>query len=66
MHVRKFKSDKNALLKEGQAIVSESADNKFVHRVSMVNLMLAGISAETLSQYFLTSSKIVPRIYQSR
>lgn len=51
MHVRKFKSDKDALLKEGQAIVSESADNKFVHRVSMVNLMLAGISAETLSQY---------------
>ena len=51
MHVRKFKSDKEALLKEGQAIVSESADNKFVHRVSLVNLMLAGISAELLSKH---------------
>lgn len=51
MHVRKFKSNKEALLREGQAIVSESADNKFVHRVSLVNLMLAGISAEVLSQH---------------
>lgn len=51
MHVRKFKSNKEDLLKEGQAIVSESADNKFVHRVSLVNLMLAGISAELLSQH---------------
>ncbi|MBR4455381.1 MAG: winged helix-turn-helix domain-containing protein [Solobacterium sp.] len=51
MHVRKFKSDKEALLKEGRSIVSESADNKFVNRVSLVNLILSGISAETLSKY---------------
>ena len=36
---------------QGRSIVSESADNKFVHRVSMVNLMLSGFSAKELAKY---------------
>ena len=51
MHVRKFNTDKSVLLDQGKKIVSESADNKFVHRVSMVNLILAGMTAEELSVY---------------
>lgn len=51
MHVRKFNTDKSILLEQGKKIVSESADNKYVHRVSMVNLILAGMPAEELSVY---------------
>lgn len=51
MHIRKFNTDKSVLLDQGKKIVSESADNKFVHRVSMVNLILAGMTAEELSIY---------------
>ena len=51
MYIRKFKSDKNELLKQGEQIVSENADNKFVHRVTMVNLLLSGMSPSALELY---------------
>lgn len=51
MYVRKFIHDPEQLLAQGQEIVSQTADNKFVHRVSMVNLMLAGFSASDLAPY---------------
>lgn len=51
MYVRKFIHDPEQLLAQGQEIVSQTADNKFVHRVSMVNLMLAGFSAADLAPY---------------
>lgn len=51
MHVRKFKTPKSELIKEGKKIVSENADNKFVYRVTMVNLILSGISPAQLEQY---------------
>ena len=51
MKVRKFINDPMKLLEEGKKIVSESADNKFVHRVSMVNLVLNGLSPKNLAPY---------------
>jgi transposase len=49
--IRKFINDPAKLLEEGKRIVSESADNKFVHRVSMVNLILNGLTPQSLSPY---------------
>ena len=51
MKVRKFINDPKKLLEEGKVIVSESADNKFVHRVSMVNLILNGLAPKSLAPY---------------
>ena len=49
--IRKYIHDPAELLREGKRIVSESADNKFVHRVSMVNLILNGLSPKTLAPF---------------
>ena len=51
MKVRKYINDPKVLLEEGKRIVSENADNKFVHRVSMVNLILNGLSPRKLAPY---------------
>ena len=51
MKVHRFINDPNELLKQGQEIVKRSADNKFVHRVSMVNLVLSGMTPGLLAQY---------------
>ena len=51
MRVHKYINDPKDLLEQGKQIVSENADNKFVHRVSMVNLMLSGLSAKSLAEY---------------
>ena len=51
MKVRKYINDPKTLLEEGKKIVAESADNKFVHRVSMVNLILNGLSPKNLAPY---------------
>ena len=51
MRNHKSINNREELLTQGRSIVSESADNKFVHRVSMVNLMLSGFSAKELAKY---------------
>lgn len=51
MRNHKYINNREELLIQGRSIVSESADNKFVHRVSMVNLMLSGFSAKELAKY---------------
>ena len=51
MRKHKYINNREELLTQGRSIVSESADNKFVHRVSMVNLMLSGFSAKELAKY---------------
>ena len=45
MNIRKFKSDKNALIAEGNRIVSSSDDARFIRKVTIVNLLLRGMSA---------------------
>ena len=51
MKVHKFINDPKKLLEEGKHIVSENANNKFVHRVSMVNLILSGMTPGNLAPY---------------
>lgn len=49
VYSRKFKHPKEDLLEEGKRIINESRDSKFLFRVTMVNLMLAGAKASELS-----------------
>ena len=49
MNIRTFLSDKQALIDEGKRIVSASDDAKFLRKVTIVNLMLNGASASSLS-----------------
>ncbi|MCD8155077.1 MAG: winged helix-turn-helix domain-containing protein [Clostridiales bacterium] len=49
MNIRTFKSDKQSLIDEGKRIVSMSDDAKFLRKVTIVNLMLNGASASSLS-----------------
>lgn len=46
MNIRKFKSNKDALIAEGNRIVSSSDDAKFIRKVTIVNLLLRGINAK--------------------
>lgn len=51
MKVHRFIHDPEELLEQGQQIVKQNADNKFVHRVSMVNLVLSGMTPSVLAKY---------------
>ena len=59
MRKRQYKTDPSILLEQGKEIVSQSADNKFVHRVSMVNLILGGMTPEELSMYCGDSRRVL-------
>ena len=52
MKTHKYLNDPKDLLEQGKRIVSEKTENedkKYVYRVSMVNLMLSGLSPKELS-----------------
>ena len=54
MRTHKYSNNPKDLLEQGKRIVAEKVDNedsKFVYRVSMVNLMLGGLSPKELSSY---------------
>ncbi len=51
MKVHKYINDPKTLLEQGKIIVTKNADNKFIHRVSMVNLLLSGMSPKVLSGF---------------
>ena len=51
MNTRKFRTDKESLIKEGKRIVSTDDDTKFVYKVTLVNLMLGGLKASALSEF---------------
>lgn len=59
MNVRHFIHSPEELLKEGQEIVKQSADAKFIHRVSMVNFILGGMRTKDLSQYCRDSVRTI-------
>ena len=59
MRSHKYIHDPKILLKQGQAIVSGNAENKFVHRVTMVNLILAGFSPKVLATYCGDSERVL-------
>ncbi len=49
MNVRTFKSDKQSLILQGQAIVRSTDNAKYLRKVTIVNLMLNGATASVLS-----------------
>lgn len=49
MNIRKFKSDKDALIAEGNRIVSSSDDAKYIRKVTIVNLLLRGAGARLVA-----------------
>ncbi len=49
MRSHKYFNEPEVLLDEGRAIIMESAENKFIYRVAMVTLILAGMSPKMLS-----------------
>ena len=51
MRIKRFIKDPKELLTQGQVLVRENADIKFAYRVSMVNLILSGMSAKELAAY---------------
>lgn len=51
MKTHKYINDPKTLLEQGKIIVTENSDNKFIHRVSMVNLLLSGMSPKELSGF---------------
>ena len=59
MRTRQYINDPKELLEQGKKIVTQSADNKFVHRVSMVNLILGGMTPEELSSYCGDSRRVL-------
>jgi len=42
MNKRKLKSEKSVLIQEGKRIVNSTEDWKYIRKVTLVNLMLAG------------------------
>ena len=51
MPARKYKTNPEELLAEGQLIVNSTTDAKYQHKVEMVNLVLSGITPSYLSTY---------------
>jgi len=51
MKVRHLIHSSEELLKQGQEIIKRPADQKFIHRVTMVNLVPSGMRVKDLSQY---------------
>jgi len=49
MNIRKFKSDKDTLIAEGNRIVSSSDDAKFIRKVTIVNLLLRGMNTKLVA-----------------
>ena len=59
MTVRRFIHSPAELLKQGKEIAKQSADPKFIHRVTMVNLVLGGMKVKDLSEYSGDSVRII-------
>lgn len=51
MRTKQYINDPKELLAQGQKLVKDNSDIKFAYRVSMVNLILAGMSAKELSAH---------------
>jgi len=51
MPTRKYKTDPADLLAEGQRIAKSNEDAQYLHKVNIVNLVLAGLTPSFLSEY---------------
>ena len=51
MRTKSYIQDPQELLEQGKQLVANNSDIKFAHRVSMVNLVLSGMSPKLLAEY---------------
>ena len=61
MPVRRYKTEPDQLLAEGQFIVQTTSDVKYQHKVEMVNLVLSGLTPSYLSTYCGNSKSTITR-----
>ena len=59
MPARKYKTDPGQLLAEGLQIVHSTSDDKYRHKVEMVNLVLGGLTPSYLSTYCGDSKRTI-------
>lgn len=59
MPARKYKTDPSQLLAEGRQIVDSTKDDKYRHKVEMVNLVLGGLTPSYLSAYCADSKRTI-------
>ena len=59
MPARKYKTDPAQLLAEGQQIVHSTSDDKYRHKVEMINLVLSGLPPSYLSTYCGDSKRTI-------
>ena len=59
MPARKYKTDPDQLLAEGQQIIHTTSDIKYRHKVEMVNLVLSGLTPSYLSTYCSDSKRTI-------
>ena len=59
MPAREYSTDPSELLEEGRRIVARDAEAKFQHRVEMVNLVLAGLTPQFLSEHVKESKNAI-------
>ena len=61
MPVRRYKTEPDQLLAEGQFIVQTTSDVKYQQKVEMVNLVLSGLTPSYLSTYYGNSKSTITR-----
>ena len=59
MPARKYKTDPDQLLAEGREILSSISDDKYRHKVEMVNLVLSGLTPSYLSTDCSSSKRMI-------
>ena len=59
MPKRKYKTCPKALLEQGRLIVKSNNDTRYIHRVEMVNLVLAGMVPSEVSKYCRESTNTI-------
>lgn len=59
MPTRKYKTDPDQLLAEGREILGSISDDKYRHKVEMVNLVLSGLTPSYLSTYCGSSKSMI-------
>ena len=56
---RKYKTDPELLLAQGKAIVAAGEEARYLHKVEMVNLVLAGLTPSFLAKYCRDSKNAI-------
>ena len=61
MNNRKYHTDPQILLEQGQALVKGTKDARYRHKIEVVNLVLGGMTAQKVSEFVKESKNTVSR-----